>query len=150
MNGNGRLHTKMPDVAGNFAELAHDVIELSELQSQLLMLDLKKSSQRMRTCLILGITGICLLLGTIPVVLLALAQLLAEQLGWSQAAGLAVAALVGLGLAAIVVGAAWAIFRSGLISLERSRNELNRNIAWIKSTLRSRGEARAAEKPMSL
>jgi len=148
MNGNGRLHTKMPDVAGSVSELTHDVIELSELQAKLFTLDLKKSSQRARTVLILAIVGVCFLLGTIPVALLALAQLLAEQLEWTQSAALGTATLVGVALAAIVLGVAWAIVKSGLLSLERSREELNRNIEWIKSMLQNREEARAATKAM--
>lgn len=143
MNGNGRLHTKMPDVAGRVSELTHDVIELSELQAKLFMLDLKESSQRMRTCLILAIVGICVLLGTIPVALLALAYLLVEQLEWSQAAALGVATLVGIAITAIAIGAAWSIFKRGLMSLERSREELRRNIEWLKSTLRNRGQPTA-------
>jgi uncharacterized membrane protein YqjE len=148
MIGNGRLRTKMPDVAGSVSELAHDVIELSELQAKLFALDLKRSSQRTRTVLILAIVGLCILLGTIPVALLALAHLLIEQLGWAQSAALGVAALVGLGLAAILVGIAWAMIKSGLLSLQRSREELSRNIEWLKSMLRDRAEARAATKPM--
>jgi hypothetical protein len=59
---------------------------------------------------------------------------------------LGLAALVGLALAAIAAGAAWALLKSGLISLERSRQELSRNIAWLKSTLRSRGEASSPQR----
>jgi uncharacterized membrane protein YciS (DUF1049 family) len=146
MNGNGRLHTKMPDVAGSVSELTHNVIELSELQARLLALDIKKSSRRTRTCLTLAIIGVCLLLGTMPVALLALAYLFVEQLGWSHAAALGVAALVGLVVAALVGGTAWGMVRSGLISLERSREELSRNIDWLKSTLRAHGQS-AADKP---
>jgi hypothetical protein len=67
MNGNGRLRSKVPDVAGSVSGLTHDVIELSELQAKLFMLDLKRSSQRTRTCLILAVVSACLLLGTIPI-----------------------------------------------------------------------------------
>jgi cytochrome c biogenesis protein CcdA len=147
MNGNGRLHTKMPDVAGSVSGLTHDVVELSELQARLFMLDVKQSSQRMRASLVLAIVGICVLLGTIPVALLAIAQVLVEQLEWSQAAALGVATLLGLAVTAGVFGAAYGIVKNGLISLERSREELNRNIAWFKSTLRSRGGSSPAESP---
>jgi hypothetical protein len=149
MNGNGRLRTKIPDVAGSVSDLTHDVVELTELQAKLLMLDVKKSSRRTRTCLILAIVGICFLLGTIPVALAALAQLLVEQLGWSQAAAFGVAALAGLVLAGLAAGAAWGIIKSGLMSLERSREEFSRNIDWLKSTLKNRGQQPAADKPRS-
>jgi hypothetical protein len=36
--------------------------------------------------------------------------------------------------------------RSGLVSIERSRDEFNRNIAWIKSTLKERGRYSAFSK----
>lgn len=146
MNGNGRHRTQMPDVAGSVSELTRDVIELGELQTQLLLLDLKKSSQKMRTCLILAIIAVCLLLASLPVALFALAELLHEQLEWSRAAAFGVATLTGLLLSAIFAGVAYSIVRNGLLSLERSRDEFNRNIAWIKSTLRNRGQYSAFTK----
>jgi hypothetical protein len=150
MNGNGRMREKGPNMAASVSDLTHDVIELSELQIQLLKLDLQKSSQRTRTCLVLAVLGACLLLGAIPVALLALAELLVAQLAWSRAAGLCVATLVGLALAAVALIAAWVRIHNGLISLQRSRDELQRNIDWIKSTLRSRGQPHAPEKPLAL
>jgi uncharacterized membrane protein YqjE len=146
MSGNGRYRAQMPDVAGSVSGLAHDVIELTELQVQLLTLDIKKSSQKTRLCLILAIIGICLLLASIPVALFALAELLVEQLEWSRSAALGIATLVGLLLSAILAGTAYGIFRSGLFSLQRSREELNHNIAWIKSTLRNREQYHAVGK----
>jgi uncharacterized membrane protein YqjE len=146
MNGNGRHRTQMPDVAGSVSGLTHDVIELAELQTQLLLLDLKKSTQKTRTCLILAVVAVCLLLASLPVALVALAALLVEQLEWSQSAALGVATLVGLVLAGIFAGAAYGIVRSGLISVQRSKDEFNRNIAWIKSTLKDRGRYSAFTK----
>lgn len=146
MNGNGRHRTQMPDVAGSVSGLTHDMIELAELQTQLLRLDLKKSTQKTRTCLILAVIAVCLLLASLPVALVALAALLVEQLEWSQSAALGVATLVGLVLAGIFAGAAYGIVRSGLISIERSRDEFNRNVAWIKSSLKARGRYSAFSK----
>jgi hypothetical protein len=147
MKENGRHRVQMPEVAESVSGLTHDVIELGELQAQLLMSELKKSSQKTRTCLILAIVGVCLLLASIPVALFALAEVLVEQLDWSRPAGFGAAALVGLLVSAVFFGSAYAIVRSGLFSLQRSREEFNQNIAWIKSTLRNRGKYRAFVKP---
>jgi hypothetical protein len=136
----------MPDVAGSVSGLAHDVIELSELQLQLLRLDIRKSSQKVRLCLVLAIIGVCLLIASIPVALLALAEVFVEQLDWARSAAIGAAALVGLLLSAIFAGAAYGIVRSGLFSLDRSRDELNNNMAWVKSTLRSRQQFHAMGK----
>jgi uncharacterized membrane protein YqjE len=140
MTGNGRYHGKTPNVAASVSDLTHDVIELSELQLQLLALDVKQSAAKARLSLILAVAGVCVLLGTIPVALLTIAALLVDQLQWSYAAAAAVATLIGLVVSGIVLGIAWAYIKKGLVSLERSRDELRRNVAWIKSTLRTRGE----------
>jgi uncharacterized membrane protein YqjE len=143
MNTNGRIKTDIPDVAGSFSDLTHDVIELTELQSKLLVLDIKKSSQRLQSCAILAVIGVCLLLGTFPVALLALSQVFVQQFAWSQAAALGAATLLGLLLTAAAAGAAWSIFQSGVISLNRSREEFSRNVDWLKSTLKNRGQSTA-------
>ena len=128
----------MPDVAGSVSGLAHDVLELSELHAQLLRAELKKSARRTRTFLILSTVAICLLLASIPVALLALAELLVEQLDWTRSAALGTATLAGVVLCAIFAGAAYALLRGGLVSIPHSRDEFSRNIGWIKSTLRDR------------
>jgi hypothetical protein len=138
MNTNGRVRDGEPNVTASFAELAHDVIELTELQAQLFALDVKETAQKTRTSMILTVVGASVLLGSIPVALFALAELFVEQLGWSQAAGFAVATLVGLVLSGSILAAGWLLFKSGLNTMQRSREELSRNIAWIKSSLRTR------------
>src|SRR3954464_129283 len=96
MNTNGRFRDKQPDVATSFSELTHDVIELAELQAQLFALDIKSTTQKTRISLILAIVGVCFLLGSIPVALIAVAQIFIEQLEWSRAAAFAVATIVGV------------------------------------------------------
>jgi uncharacterized membrane protein YqjE len=150
MIGNGRYPGKTPNVAASVGDLTHDVIELSELQAQLLTLDVKQSVAKARACLVLAVIGACMLLGTIPVALLALAALLVEQLDWSYAGAAAVAALAGLLIAGVVFGVAYGYIKKGLVSFDRSREELRRNIAWVKSALRTRGQAaQPAEQPLN-
>jgi hypothetical protein len=144
MNTNGRVRDEEPNVTGSFSGLAHDAIELAELQAQLFTLDVKSATQRTRTSIMLSIIGVCMLLGSIPVALHTLAELLVEQAGWSQTAGFAVATLVGIGLSLGFLAVAWTRFRTGLNAMQRSREELNRNIAWIKSNLRNRAAAENA------
>jgi hypothetical protein len=144
MNTDGRVKTERPNVATSFSELTHDAIELAELQAQLFALDVKETSESTKTSLILAIVGSCLLLGTIPIALIALAELLIEQLDWSHAVSYGVATLVGILVSAGILATAFARFRSGLSSMKRSREELSRNIAWIKTSLRSRASASTA------
>jgi hypothetical protein len=136
MSTNGRVRDEEPNVATSFAGLAHDVIELGELQSQLFVHDVKSTTQKTRTSLLLSVVGACVLLGSIPVLLFAVAELFVEQFDWSRSAGFALAALIGIGGSAGLLVAAWNRLSVGLHSMQRSRDELSRNIAWIKSSLR--------------
>jgi len=130
-------------VASSFSELTHNAIELAELQAQLFSLDVKQTSQKAGISVALAIGSVCVLLGTIPVVLIAIAQVFMEQLGWSSAASYGVAAFIGIVVSAGIGAAAYARFSTGIATMKRSREELNRNIAWLKSNLRNRTQAGA-------
>ena len=145
MNTNGRVRTDEPNVAASFAGLSHDVIELAELQAELFALDVKDTSQTARTAFILSAAGIVVLLGSIPVALVTFAMVLIEQLGWSNAAGYGTATAAGILLGAGILAAAWARFRRSVITLHRSRDELRRNVAWVKASLRNRAQPNPAE-----
>jgi hypothetical protein len=145
MNTNGRTRNDEPSMATSFAGLTHDVIELAELQAQLLALDVKSTSQKARISLVLAVSGICILLGTVPVALFTLAELLNGPAGWSRPAAFGMATLVGVLVSGGILVAAWLRMRSGIVTMQRSRDELNRNIAWIKSSLRNRAQGNPAE-----
>jgi len=141
MNTDGRVRTEQPNVASSFSGLGHDAIELAELQAKLFSLDVKETTKSAGVSIALVIGSACVLLGSIPVLLIALAQLLVEQLGWSQAASYGVAAFVGILVSVGICAAAWARFSIGMATMKRSREELNRNVAWLKSNLRSRAQS---------
>jgi uncharacterized membrane protein YqjE len=142
---NGRVREKEPNVATSMSELTHDVIELAELQAQLFALDVKSTTQTTRTSLILAVVGICLLLGSIPISLMAIAYIFIDQLEWSHAAGLAVAMLIGLAISGGFLAAGYVKITKGMSAMKRSRHELSRNIAFIKSSLRSQRHSHPAE-----
>ena len=142
VNTNGRPPADEPNVAASFSGLAHDAIELAELQAQLLKLDAKAAARNGGASLVLAVVGICLLLGCVPVVLLALAEVIVAQYGWSRAGALGAAAAIGFALSAGACAIAWYRLRTGLGTLKRSRDELNRNLAWIKANLK-RGKQRS-------
>jgi uncharacterized membrane protein YciS (DUF1049 family) len=143
MNTNGRVREEEPNVATSFSGLAHDVIELGELQAQLFAHDVKSTTQKTRTSLILAVVGVCVLLGAIPVLLFALGELISEQTGWPLSAGLAIAAVVGIAISAAILAVAWNRLNVGLSSMQRSRDEFSRNVAWVKSSLRSQTSGKA-------
>jgi hypothetical protein len=145
-----------PNVVASFSDLAHDVVELGELQAQLLKLDLAAAWQRTRNGVILLVIGGCLLLGCIPILWLTIAEALVEFAEWSRTASLAVAGLIGLAIAGAIAGAAWMKLKKMLEKFNRSRDDFVRNVAWVKSTLKGQvaskghGSSRATERRMEV
>jgi hypothetical protein len=105
------------------------------LQAQLLKLDVQAAARNGGLSVVLLVVGACLLLGCVPVALAALAEVFVAQWGWTRAGAYGAAAASGLAVSAAAGAAAWVQVRSALASLQRSRDELNRNFAWIKSNL---------------
>ena len=150
MSTNGRVRDEEPNVATSFVGLAQDVIELGELQSQLFVHDVKSTTQKTRMSLLLSGVGACVLLGSVPVMLFALGELIAERTGWPRSGGLAIAALIGIGVSAGILAAAWNRLSVGLHSMQRSRAELSRNIAWVKSSLKSQSSPKSDSRRTSM
>jgi len=141
MNTNGRATGESPNVATSFAELSHDVIELAELQAKLLAYDVQKTSQNAKIAIALCLIGVCVLLGCIPVVLITIAEVLIATTDLSAAPSYAIATLIGLAVAGGTLAYGLIRFKKGVVALDRSREELHRNIGWLKSTLRNRGQS---------
>ncbi len=152
VNTNGKAQAAERNGAASLTGLAHDAIELAELQAKLLKLDAQAAARNGGMSAALIVVGACLLLGCVPVALMALGEWFMAQFDWPRAGAYAVAAAIGLALSAGAGVAAWYRVRSALASLQRSRDELNRNIAWIKSNLKrekSSGAMPAGSSPRS-
>ena len=145
MSTNGQQKTNEPNIAASFSGLAHDAIELAELQAQLFALDVKTTSEKTRTSLVLAVAGACTLLSSVPVGLFALGELFRYMFGISEPAGFGLATLVGIVLSTVLMTAAWSRLKSGQVSMRRSREELSRNLAWVKSNLRGRSQPSPTE-----
>lgn len=120
----------------NLAGLAHDALTLIELQVQLLGVDLRDAGRGARTAFVQVIVGVVLALGCVPVLLLALAQLLIETANWPGSAAYAV---MGLGAALLAAGLlwwGWRTTRQAVTTVQRSRTELTETIQWLKDSLR--------------
>ncbi|WP_435008155.1 phage holin family protein [Tundrisphaera lichenicola] len=122
-------------LVGNIAEFGNDVATLAELQAKLTALDAKQCVSRATIPLIVVVTSAVLVLGSIPVFLIGLADLIASGTKLSPE----MARLI-VGLATILLAALAAVFalRLSLRSLEsfrRSNEELARNLSWIRTVL---------------
>ena len=127
-------------VIGNLAELGGDIATLAELQVQLAVADAKESAAHAAIPLVLLGAGLVFTLAALPVALIGAAMILAEamhlnQPGWAY-----------LIVAAVVVAATVVLVLIGLprltksfATLVRSKEELTRNVAWIKTVLANSG-----------
>ena len=126
-------------VVGNAADVVSDVAELAELQGKLLAVDIKAASRRTLISLGLLAVGLCVLLGIVPVLLFAVAELFEARADLSPAVALLASAGCGAAfcIASFVVAAL--LLWSGIAELETSLHELKRNLRWIKRSLRTAG-----------
>ncbi len=134
--GNGaKVEASPGSLVGNIAEFGNDVATLAELQAQLAVHDAKDCIGRATIPLAVVGAGVVLAIGSIPVVLIGLADLIASSTHLSAGATQLIVGLVfliGAGVAALLA------LRASLRSLEsfrRSNEELTRNLSWIRTVL---------------
>jgi hypothetical protein len=122
-------------VLGGIAEFGNDIATLAELQARLAVHDLKKCLHKLMVPAGLVGAGLFAVIGALPVLLLGVAGLLASALKISPAAASlltgGVVLVVALGTIAV---AGWRIPAS-FSSFRQSREELTRNLAWIRTVL---------------
>ena len=122
-------------VLGNVAEFSTDLISLAELQARLAAADLKETTGRAAVPAGLLVVGALLALVGLPVLLLGVGTLVAENTSLSPGWSILLTAL-----AAIVLGAVLALLGvrglgGSLSSFDRSKEELSRNLSWVKTVL---------------
>ncbi len=136
-SGNHRSSPE-PKLADGATHALHDLMMLAELQAKLLELDIKQAVQRVvRHALLLAIGGL-LLIGTVPVMIIALALTFAQEFPISLAAGYWLALLGVMLVAGLLIFAAMLRLRQVTNVFARSKAEWRCNVQWLKDTLRRR------------
>lgn len=120
----------------NVSDLIHDVIELGELQTRLLMIDLSATSRGSMLAVAIGAAALVLALGSVPVLLLGIGWALVQFAEWTQTAAFAATGVGALVLAAVLAWLAWRKLNNAISKLSRSRDEFATNVAWIKDALK--------------
>lgn len=135
--GNGRIDETAAAVGGNVANLASDLVSLAELQAKLAALDLREAGAQAMVPAGVLTGGMCLLLGTIPVLLLGISGAVANTGVVSPAGAMLLVSLVALAMAGGGIWYGYNNFKSSLIVLNRSREEFEANLRWIKKAMQS-------------
>ena len=128
-------------VVGNAAGVMHDITELLELQTKLLASDSKAVVRRAVLPVVLVGVGLAVLLGSTPIALESLAEYFFHLFAWHRSLAFLAAASCGLIFSVLLLGMAWWRFRHVFDELNNSREELTRNISWIKQSLKTGGGA---------
>jgi len=136
-NANEKNNNGSPEgrLVGGLAEFGNDVFTLLELQIRLTKLDLRECLSRALIPLVLIVVGAIVALGTVPVALFGIAELLAAALKISLGAALLLTAGGALVLAFIVMVVAALRLGPSLASFRRSQEEFSRNLAWIRTVI---------------
>jgi len=123
-------------VAQDVGELTHDIVSLAELQFELFQSDCRKGLKGLLAPVALLLLAVIVATAAVPVALICTAELLVQAAGLSRAAAFAIAALGGLGAAGGLGIVGWARIRGAGQVFEHSREELTRNLHWIKHALK--------------
>ncbi|MDB5353141.1 MAG: hypothetical protein JWN86_4388 [Planctomycetota bacterium] len=123
-------------VFGNLAELGSDIANLAELQVKLTAVDLQTSLRRAVVPATMLATGLVVLLAALPIALIGASELLADVLvlahrGWAYVIVAGIALVLTIVLALISLPR----LRRSFDNLVNSKEELERNVAWIKTVL---------------
>lgn len=133
---NGSTRSPPNGVAKNMGELTHDIVSLAELQFELFRSDCRDGLKRLLVPVAMLLAAGAVAAGTVPVALMFMAELLTQAAGLSRAAAFSIAAIGGFIAAAAVGLVGWAYIRGAARVFERSREELARNMTWIKHALK--------------
>jgi hypothetical protein len=133
---NGSTPSPPNGVAKGMGELTHDIVSLAELQFELFRIDCREGLKRMLIPVALLLAAGIVAAGTVPIALMLVAELLVQAAGLSRAAAYSIAALGGFIVAAAVGLVGWSYLRGVVRVFERSREELTRNMTWIKRALK--------------
>lgn len=141
MNGHG-VDRSVNGLGQGVTDLVGDVIELSELQVQLLLIDLRDASQRAAAPVGVALGGAILALGAVPVLLSGIAWVIVHSAGWSEGLAWSVTGACALVIAGTMLWWGWRTAKASVQTLTRSRTELFENLCWIRNALARRPASR--------
>jgi hypothetical protein len=135
----GRTEAPPREVARTTADFLHDVAILAELQGKLALVDLREGSQKLLFPVGLLGVGVAVVLGCVPIGLMALAFTLEATTTLPVAACFGISLAIGLVLGVIIVVAAVSALKKNISIFDRSLAEWRCNSQWVKDTLKRLG-----------
>lgn len=134
-NGNGA------GVVGSIADFGNDVATLFELQWKLGTLDTQDFLKGAALPMVVAAIGLVVVLGAVPVALLGVSALLAGLLGIAIGWAILITAALALAASGVALFLAVHELNRSLEPFRRSREELVRNVSWLRTVLVHSGRA---------
>ncbi|MDZ4656978.1 MAG: phage holin family protein [Bythopirellula sp.] len=134
-------HDQAKHDRGGVKQLLADVTELAELQTRLMADDVRSSLAATVKPTLFVVVSIALLIGTVPVLLFAVANLLVDQQQWSPHMAQFTCAAVALLIAVSLGSLALQKFKQCASPLQRSLDELEKNMDTLREMLVGKEEA---------
>ena len=146
MNGsNGSISSPPNGLAQGMGDVTHDILSLAELQFEIFRSECREGLKGMFVPVALLLGAATVAVGTVPIALIFLAELLTQVAGLSRAAAFSIAVLGGFSAAAVMGVVGWSYMRGVARIFTRSREELTRNMTWIKQALKRPAPVEAAQ-----
>lgn len=132
---NGAPKTASQGLVRDVGAFAKDVLTLTELQSQLLVADMRECSRRGLVPSLVVLVGLALGLACFPIALVTAALGLVQFLETSSFTAFLIVVVAGAICSVLLCIVGWIQVRQRVAVLRRSRDELVRNLYWIKQVL---------------
>lgn len=127
----------------SLADLAGDLLELTELQIQLAKVDGRRFLKQSIPLTVIGVMAATSVIATLPVMMMGLAKYLSVTFGWQEWIGLlgvaGVTGMVSLALLFFCISQ----LRKTLTSFKLSYEQSQKNVAWMKNVIRGEREQSA-------
>lgn len=139
MNGSAPAGQAPGGVFDSVSALGNDLTNLATLQLRLAGCDARETIKRLAPSLVLGVVGLILLPSSLVIALIGAAYWVAATSNWTLPQALLLVGGVGAVIAAIAIVLALRLGRGSLVSFRRSSEELQHNIAWMRTVLKYSG-----------
>jgi len=142
MTPRNALSTEMSrNLRDDIGGFAHDVLTLAELQSKLFVTEVQEHGRRAAFPTMVLLFGVTLGVACCPIALVAFALMLVQATGLSLASAFSITAISGVILSLLISVIGCILIRSRVSTPSRSREELARNLKWMKTVLSKGADA---------
>jgi hypothetical protein len=130
------------EIVGNVGQFAEHILTLGELQARLALIEVKQNLEAARTGIWMLSAGAIVALGSLPVLLESVAELLVSGMGIQHAYALLWVCVPTITIACACIAVAVGLLRRAVVGLPTSTDEFHRNLNWVRTVLTHSGRGR--------